>query len=418
VVSVGGDGAMYDIGFQNLSRALASGMPIKVLVLDTQVYSNTGGQACTSGFLAQVSDMAPFGSAGKGKSEIRKEMGLIGLAHRTAYVMQGSIANVTHLIESYIEGLNSRRPAVFNVYAVCQTEHGVADDTAVRQSKLALEGRAYPLFRYNPDKGATLKECTDLDGNPAVEADWPMYKLDYLDENGASASMELPLTFADFAFSEGRFRKHFRPAPRELGADNLVPLSEYLDLAEDEIQGRFPFLWAVDKHNHLTRVLVAPEMVRACTERRGFWRLLKSLTGAGNGIDADAIAAAARNEMAQQLEAAIHTLAGSGHAAAISATPATIGAPLPAMAGGAAFEPVWIETPECTTCDECTTINPHIFAYNDQEQAYVLDARGGPYRDIVRAAEKCTGRIIHPGTPANPNEPGLDKLIQRAAKYQ
>jgi pyruvate-ferredoxin/flavodoxin oxidoreductase len=134
-VPIGGDGAMYDIGFQNLSRMMMTGMPIKVLVLDTQVYSNTGGQACTSGFLAQVSDMAPFGSARKGKSEIRKEMGLIGLAHRTAYVMQGSIANVTHLIESYIEGLNSRRPAVFNVYAVCQTEHGVADNTAARQSK-------------------------------------------------------------------------------------------------------------------------------------------------------------------------------------------------------------------------------------------------------------------------------------------
>jgi pyruvate-ferredoxin/flavodoxin oxidoreductase len=413
VVSIGGDGAMYDIGFQNLSRMLMTGMPIKVLVLDTQVYSNTGGQACTSGFLAQVSDMAPFGSARKGKSEIRKEMGLIGLAHRTAYVMQGSIANVTHLIESYIEGLNSRRPAVFNVYAVCQTEHGVADDTAARQSKLALEGRAYPLFRYNPDKGPTLKECTDLDGNPAVEADWPTYKLGYLDENGNAASMELPLTFADFAFSEGRFRKHFRPAPRELGDDNLVPLNEYLDLPEDQHKGRFPFLWAVDKHNHLTRVLVAPEMVRACAERRGFWRLLKSL--AGNGIDADAIAAAARNEMAQQLEAAIHSITGDAHAGATGAAPA--GAALPAMAG-AAFEPVWIETPECTTCDECTTINPHIFAYNDEDKAVVRDPRGGPFRDIVRAAEKCTGRIIHPGTPANPNEPGLDQLIQRAAKYQ
>ncbi|MDO8931301.1 MAG: 2-oxoacid:acceptor oxidoreductase family protein, partial [Rhodocyclaceae bacterium] len=56
VVSIGGDGAMYDIGFQNLSRALMSGMPIKVLVVDTQVYSNTGGQACTSGFIGQVSD--------------------------------------------------------------------------------------------------------------------------------------------------------------------------------------------------------------------------------------------------------------------------------------------------------------------------------------------------------------------------
>ena len=92
MVAVGGDGAMYDIGFQNLSRAMMSGKPIKVLVLDTQVYSNTGGQACTSGFFGQVSDMAQYGKAIQGKQEIRKEIGLIGMAHRTTYIMQSTIA--------------------------------------------------------------------------------------------------------------------------------------------------------------------------------------------------------------------------------------------------------------------------------------------------------------------------------------
>ena len=93
VVAIGGDGAMYDIGFQNLSRMMMSGKPVKVLILDTQVYSNTGGQACTSGFTGQVSDMAQFGKARQGKEEIRKEMALIAMAHRTTYVMQGSISN-------------------------------------------------------------------------------------------------------------------------------------------------------------------------------------------------------------------------------------------------------------------------------------------------------------------------------------
>ena len=68
VVAVGGDGAMYDIGFQNLSRLMASGKPIKVLVVDTQVYSNTGGQACTSGFIGQISDMAQYGKAQQGQT--------------------------------------------------------------------------------------------------------------------------------------------------------------------------------------------------------------------------------------------------------------------------------------------------------------------------------------------------------------
>ncbi|HOS02097.1 MAG TPA: 2-oxoacid:acceptor oxidoreductase family protein, partial [Candidatus Hydrogenedentes bacterium] len=93
VVAVGGDGAMYDIGFQNVSRVLMSGKPVKIFVVDTQVYSNTGGQACTSGFFGQVSDMAQFGKAQKGKEETRKEIALIGMAHRTTYVMQASMSN-------------------------------------------------------------------------------------------------------------------------------------------------------------------------------------------------------------------------------------------------------------------------------------------------------------------------------------
>jgi len=426
VVAVGGDGAMYDIGFQNLSRMLMSGRPIKVLVLDTQVYSNTGGQACTSGFLGQVSDMAPYGAEHHGKEENRKEMSLLGMAHRTAYVLQGSISHVTHLIEGYIEGLNSRRPAVFNVYAVCQTEHGVPDDSAELQSKMAVEARAYPLFRYNPDQGTTPAECADLDGNPSLDTDWPVYKLSYRDEHDEQAVLELPMTFADFAITEGRFRKHFRKAPRDTWNDDMVPLAEFIDLPEAERDGRFPYLWAVDPDNHLMRVLVSSELVRATIERRDFWRTLKFLTNNGPKANTEEVANAVRTEMAQRITAGLLAMASGQDAnalvSALATAPAAGGttpaaAPTPS-ATPAGYEPVWIDTPECTTCDECIEINPKIFAYNEQQKAVVLDPRGGPYRDIVRAAEKCTGGIIHPGTPFNPNEPGLDKLIQRAQKYQ
>jgi len=88
-------------------------MPVKILVVDTQVYSNTGGQACTSGFIGQVADMSPYGKKDHGKKEIRKEISLIGMAHRSAFVAQSAISSPTHLIESYIDGLNSRRPALF-----------------------------------------------------------------------------------------------------------------------------------------------------------------------------------------------------------------------------------------------------------------------------------------------------------------
>ncbi len=421
VVSVGGDGAMYDIGFQNLSRALMSGMPIKVLVLDTQVYSNTGGQACTSGFVSQISDMAPYGKAWKGKEEKRKEISMIGMAHRTSYVMQGSISHVAHLLESYIDGLNSSRPALFNVYAVCPPEHGVGDDTAERQSKLAVESRAYPLFSYDPDRGITFEDACSLEGNPAIDADWPTYNVKYMDENGKEASMSLPFTFADFALTEGRFRKQFKKAPQDSWNDTMVPLHEFLEMDEDEREGSFPYIWSVDGKGRLNRILVSQEMVVSCLERRDFWRQLKGVCGLSNKVDVEALVNDARIDMAQKITSSLLAMATGGATIDLgSALVAGNGGAAPSAAGAApgGYEPVWIDSPECTSCDECIKINPALFAYNADKKAVVLDPKAGPFKDIVKAAEKCSAECIHPGTPFNPNEAGVDKLIKRAEKYQ
>ena len=286
VVSVGGDGAMYDIGFQNLSRMLMSGLPIKVMVLDTQVYSNTGGQACTSGFVGQVSDMAVFGTVNQGKEEMRKEIGLIGMAHRTTYILQSSLANTSHLMEGFIEGLMSKRPALFNIYTSCQPEHGMGDDMAVSQARLALESRAYPFIKYNPDAGALPDECFDLDGNPEPDSDWPTYDLKYTEEDGREASMEIAMTFADFAATEGRFRKHFKPAPRETWDDEkMVTVPDYLALDADDAEEVFPYIWATDDKGVLTRLIVSSTMIDSCRERLGYWNLLKNLAG----FDADPV---------------------------------------------------------------------------------------------------------------------------------
>ncbi|MBL3589380.1 MAG: 2-oxoacid:acceptor oxidoreductase family protein [gamma proteobacterium endosymbiont of Lamellibrachia anaximandri] len=421
VVSVGGDGAMYDIGFQNLSRAMASGMPIKVLVLDTQVYSNTGGQACTSGFISQISDMAPYGKAMKGKEEMRKEMGLIGIAHRTSYVLQGSVSNTTHLIEGYIDGLNSRRPALFNIYAVCQPEHGVADDATARQSKIAVESRAYPLMKFDPDAGETLQDCIDLEGNPAIEEDWPSYSIDYIDENDQEAKLEVPMTFADFAVTEGRFRKHFRTAPPETWGEEMIPFHRFLDLDEDEREGNYPYIWGVDGKNRLMRILCSEEIVKSAEERRQFWHQLKGIAGELDKVDVNALVEQAKVDMANRLSSTLLSMAASGNATALAGSISANGHSPDGGIGAAPagdYEPVWIETPECTACDECTDINPKIFAYNDDKLAVVIDPQAGTYKDIVKAAEKCTAGCLHPGTPWNMGEKDIEKLVKRAEKFQ
>ncbi len=441
VVAIGGDGAMYDIGFQNLSRAMMSGKPVKVVVLDTQVYSNTGGQACTSGFFGQVSDMAQYGKATQGKQEVRKEIGLIAMAHRTTYVMQSTIAHSNHLIEGFIEGLKSKRPALFNLYTSCQPEHGIGDDMSAAQAKLVVESRAYPIFRYNPDLGVLPQECFNLDGNPSIEEDWPTYELKYF-ENGRHKTMKLPMTFADFAATEIRFRKHFRAAPPDTWNDNMVLLAEFLELSAEEREGKFPYIWSVSRDQQLMRLLVASPIVVSCEDRRDFWRMLKAIARVGEkGFDRSEIAAEVQREMTNRIAANIMQLVTGDGAAppsalaqvpatntsakTVAATASTNGVangavasltPASAPATGGYMAP-WIDTPACTSCDECTRLNPKLFAYNDQKKAVIQDPGGGPYRDLVKAAERCTAQVIHPGLPRDRSEKDIEKWIARGEKF-
>jgi pyruvate-ferredoxin/flavodoxin oxidoreductase len=369
--------------------------------------------------------MAPYGRTAKGKTEIRKEMGLIGMAHRTSFVLNGAVGNLTHLLEGFIDGLNARRPALFNIYSGCQPEHGIGDDMSAHQSRMAVESRAYPLFRYDPDAGTSFEECCSIEGNPDIDRDWISWTLKYTNEKGEPAEMEVPFTFADFAMTEGRFRKHFRKAPPETWNDSMVPIAELLDMAEDERAGRFPYVWGVDSKNRLMRVLVAQELVASCEERRGFWTQLRGICGYLNKVDVEQVRNQAKAEMAQKLTTSLLAMAGGdpGALAALTDGGANIGAPIPGRNGsgnGAAepWEAVWVETPECTACDECILINPKIFKYNADKKVEVIDPKGGPFKDIVKAAEKCTAGCIHPGTPWNPAEAGVEKLLERAAKFQ
>ena len=196
--TMGGDGAMFDIGFQSLSRMLASGMDINVLVLDTQVYSNTGGQASTASFKGQGAKMSPIGKAISGKQEQRKEIGRILMMHPNTYVAQTVASIPNHFYQAVMEANSFPGPAVVVVYTTCQPEHGVADDVSRHQSKLAVESRAFPVFTYDPRKGDTIRKRLNLKGNPAMKEDW--YTVPKTDET---------IDFLTFARTEGRFAKNF-----------------------------------------------------------------------------------------------------------------------------------------------------------------------------------------------------------------
>ena len=296
IVSIGGDGAMNDIGFQNLSRLLASGKPIRVIVLDTQVYSNTGGQACTSGFTGQVSDMAAYGKAQHGKEETRKELALIALAHRGAFVLQSSQASASHMIGGVIQALRSPRPAVINIYTPCPVEHGLSDEWAPNAARFALESRAFPFMVYDPDRGDSIADCLDLAGNPSIDETWPTYELSYIDEDGQAQMVEIPVTTADWAATEGRFKKHFRRLKEADANGDLVRFDEFLELPELDRAGKTPFVYTIDDDRKLAQLSCSLEMVQLAEDRLLYWSQLKELAGL-------AVPASVRDTIADGLEA-------------------------------------------------------------------------------------------------------------------
>jgi pyruvate-ferredoxin/flavodoxin oxidoreductase len=248
-------------------------------VLDTQVYSNTGGQACTSGFTGQVADMSSYGKSQHGKTEMRKELALIAIAHRGVYVHQTSQAAASHLIAGVLKGLHKRRPVLINVYTPCPVEHGLADDWSQHAARLALESRAFPFLTYDPDGGPSFADCLSLEGNPSPNDAWPSYALKYVDEAGAEQTMELPVTIADWAATEVRFKQHFSELPASQSADELMLFHEYFGASADDREGRVPFIWALTKERTLRRLKVSAEMVQLAGERQQFWSQLRQLAG-------------------------------------------------------------------------------------------------------------------------------------------
>lgn len=195
---IGGDGALYDIGFGSLSRMLMSGMDIKVLILDTQVYSNTGGQTSTSTFTSQDAKMAAYGKAQPGKKEQRKEIAQILMMHPRVFVAQTTAAHINHFYKSVMAANEYAGPAVVVCYTSCMPEHGVADDRASAQARLAVDSRTFPMMIYDPRKGEKIRECLSLQGNPAMKEDW------YTEPKTGKA-----VNFVAFAKTEGRFARHF-----------------------------------------------------------------------------------------------------------------------------------------------------------------------------------------------------------------
>ncbi len=400
-----------------LSRLLLSGRPVQVLLL-------TGPGAPATERLDPV---------------------LLGLAHREAFVQQGSLALPLELAFGFGRALASRRPALHMVDAPPVEGSGV-DPWLVASARVA--GRATPLLRFDPESGETWARRLHVGDNPAPRADWAPLPA------ATEGEESQPLTFADAALLDPAWRGHFARVAD--ASEELVALAAWLALAEPENVRRLPTVRALDGSREVATFVVSRTLAETTRDRLASWRTLEELAGVRSAIvdaaaekartEAEAAAQQARQELLSRQEAeiaaaraeadekvvtrlvaALLELGSGGTAmpalAPMASAPATTAAVSEAAAATAvapsapAGEAAWLDTALCTSCDECVRKFPAIFVYNANKQAVIKNARGGSFRDLVVAAESCTAKIIHPGTPWNADEPDLARSLERARPF-
>jgi pyruvate-ferredoxin/flavodoxin oxidoreductase len=174
---VGGDGWAYDIGYGGLDHVLASGQNVNILVLDTEVYSNTGGQASKATPLGAVAKFATGG-----KPSAKKDLGMTAMRYGDVYIAQVAMgANDTHTIKAFLEAEAHPGPSLIIAYSQC-IAHGIDMARGMHQQKLAVDSGHWPLYRYNP-------RLVEENKNP--------FQLD-------SSDPKIPLQ--DYIYTEGRYR--------------------------------------------------------------------------------------------------------------------------------------------------------------------------------------------------------------------
>jgi pyruvate-ferredoxin/flavodoxin oxidoreductase len=155
---VGGDGWAYDIGYGGLDHVLASGRDVNVLVLDTQVYSNTGGQSSKATPMGAV---ARFSESGKGSP--RKDLGMMAMNYGYVYVAQVAMGfSDTQTLKAFREAEAYDGPSLILAYSPC-IEHGIDMAKQLTQQELAVKSGLWPLYRYNPALAEEGKNPLQLD---------------------------------------------------------------------------------------------------------------------------------------------------------------------------------------------------------------------------------------------------------------
>jgi len=395
------DGTSLDAAEQTrLMEILAGELPIKVLYrVDDLLAAPDDATAPTSPGLRcrQIAHMA---------------MGL-----NQVYVLHAAASHLPRCGERIASAMRFAGPALLCIYS--GASGAGAGQSTYLAAAAAMESRAFPAFVYDPSGGPDWASRFRLDDNPQAELDWPIHRFEYEDARLQRVSVDLAFTFVDFAAGDARFAPHLARLASGSDESDLAPIDEMLMREAGRLPERIPCVRMIDERDRLHTVLVDEQMMRRARRSREMWHSLQELGGVHNSH---------ANRLLERERAAWE----ASHAAA-SALPAPVPAAMEAQAATRSLlaeavpEPeaaapsrddAYIETLRCSTCNECTQLNPKMFAYDANKQAYIADLKAGTYAQLVEAAESCQVSVIHPGKPQNPNEPGLAELLVRAEPFR
>jgi len=394
---------------------LSSGMSVKILA---QVDDILDGLAGSGGLL-------PFSDRGWHLANMA-----VGLSN--VFVLQSASSNLYKMRDKIWHGLTFSGPALFSVFSGGKSSRSDAPPLGLSSpgaspymvSAAATESRAFPTFSYDPSSGADLASRFSIEGNPQMEKDWSVHTFSYEDQDLQRLSEDIIFTYVEFAASDKRFSKYFAIVPREQWTDDMVPVADYMDGASGNGSQTVPYVLMIDNKHMLYRLVVDERMINAARRCKDMWHGLQEMGGLNNSHALkllDQERQRWQDEKERELADLTERAEPVGKPGISEPTPEVVGpevadAPVDDIVEVSSDEP-HIDTLRCTTCNECTDVNPQMFNYNDNKQAFIADPTAGTFRELVEAAENCQVSIIHPGKPKDQNEPNLDELIERATPF-
>ncbi|THD69687.1 ferredoxin [Robertkochia marina] len=388
------------------------------------------------------------------------EIASLAVFRRNAYVYQGSIEDPYAFENALRHGLNATAPVLWNVLLPdIGSEDGPGSLIRIHR---AIESRQFPRLTYDIEAGVDFGSHFNLENNPQCDLLYPNQTLEIKNPGGKDTE-QISLSSADYLAMETRNLQTLEIIPGWYQNEKLVPVADYLSDDPKTLIGKIPIIQVVDEDYKLHRAAIPASWLQRIRSRRDYWRFLQELGGVRSQHFENKLATSkaewtkAKEAALKALEARLSEEYETRRAADIektirdilfalmegktdlaslavnSITPVPVSVKLETDEESVETVPApkethkeevsvskvpWVESDECTSCNDCINTAPNVFKYNSNKQAHVHNPKGDKYAKIVAAAEKCPAMCIHPGLPHDPNEPGLEKLLKRAEKYQ